>query len=144
MKRDRFASDYEQVRRHAGLPRAEFDFQEPEAKPDIARVQAAHADFKERMAQLTAIEVEQAARRKAQADELSMRANESVRVTEFAQAGVEPPDGMRVSLPLLLSIGWTIVEIDGARKLVRPQDKPKPRARKTREQYAEESLMEGF
>ena len=144
MKRDRFASDYEQIRRQAGLGRPEFDLPEPDVKPDLARVQAAHDDFKARMAVRTKHEAEEEARRKVEATELSMRANESIRVTEFAQAGVEPPDGMRVSLPLLMRLGWTIAEVDGGKVLVRPNAAPKPRARKSREEYAAESIKEGF
>jgi hypothetical protein len=142
MKRDRFASDYEQVRRQAGLPRAEFDLPEPGAKPDLARVHAAHDDFKARMAVRTEHEAEEEANRKAAATELTLRANESIRVTEFVQAGVEQPIGMLVSIGMLMQLGWTIAEVDGKKMLVRPTGKP--RARKTREEYAADSIKDGF
>jgi hypothetical protein len=137
MKRTRYDSEYERIRREAGLAKPQYDFpdDDPAKLPqlDTERVKTAHADFKARMEVRTQYEIEQAAKRKVEADELSARANESLRLAEFDLYGVEPPDGMRVSLPLLISLGWTIEEVEGQKVLVRPQPSKQPRSR--REDY---------
>lgn len=145
MKRDRFASDYERVRRQAGLPGPEFPLDGKEdAHVDLARVDAAHEDFKARMSAYTEHDSEQARKRAAEATALTLRANESLRLAEFARAGVEPPVGCTSSLGLLLQIGWTIGRNGDGRVLLRPALKPEPQRRKTREDHAAESLREGF
>lgn len=133
MKRDRYASDYEQVRRQAGVGRPQMEFPEEPAPVNLGRIDAVHDDFKQRMAALAEHDAEAAAKRKAAADELSKRANESIRLMEFARAGVQPPTGMKVSLPLLLSIGWKIEVVDGVRELVAPRAQGTKRNR--REDY---------
>lgn len=121
MKGDRFASDYEQVRRQAGLQQPRFDLDdEPDPAEVAARVAAKLADFHERMNQRLANETEQAAKRKAEAAALTARANEAMRLAEFEAAGVECPAGMKVSLGLLLQVGWRVDNLSGRNVLTRP------------------------
>jgi hypothetical protein len=135
MKRTRYDSEYERVRREAGVGQfpEPIDFSKP---VDLGRVEAAHDDFKERMAAFAARDAEEAAKRKASADELSRRANASALAGEYRTFGLAPPlaggDGApRVSLSMLLSIGWTIAKVEGAGNvLVRPP----PAVKETKEQ----------
>jgi hypothetical protein len=140
MKRSLYDSEYERVRREAGLDRPEFA--EPEESPpvDIARIEAAHDDFKGRMAAFDVHETQRRAEAKAEADRYTREINERGRLAEFAHAGVAPPVGVQASLELLLWIGWTIEEADGQKVLIRPKQVP----RKTREEYMAESLKESL
>jgi hypothetical protein len=148
MRRTRYDAEYERVRREAGLPPPEFPCEpeprQPAAPIDLGRVDAAHADFKARMAALSDHERAAAAVRKVEADALSKRANLSVLVTEFARAGVRPPcvnqaGEPTVSLPTLLWLGWTIADRDDGKVLVRPV--AAPAQRRTREDYERERGM---
>jgi hypothetical protein len=135
MKRDRYASDYEQVRRQAGLGRPQMEFPDDPAPVNLGRIDAAHDDFKQRMAALAEHDAAAAAERKRKADDLTKRANGTVALAEYRAAGVESPsvdgDGApRVSLSLLLSIGWTVEDVDGARELVAPRAKSTKRQRR--------------
>lgn len=62
-------------------------------------------------------------------------------LAQYREAGVEPPlvteDGTpRVSLTMLLSIGWTIAEVFGEKMLVRPPvDPQETMPRRKREDY---------
>lgn len=142
MKRDRLASDYERIRRDAGLRSRDF---QPPPQAERNRVEEINDDFRARMEALNEAQAEAARRRKAEADILTVRANDAARLREFAAAGLEPPIGFSTSLSLLLQIGWKIVEVDGRKVLMRPIANPAaPAPRKTREQYAEESLKESF
>lgn len=141
MKRDRFASDYERVRREAGIASRDFT---PPPEPERSRVEAMNDDFQRRMMDREEIEAYQARMRKIEADKLTLRANDSLRQAEFAAAGVDPPQGFSASLSLLLQIGWTIGEVDGRKVLLRPVARPMPAQRKTREELAAESLKEEF
>jgi hypothetical protein len=143
MKRDRYAKDYDQVRKRAGLARSEFfDPDEPAALDDGARVRAAADEAMARLDGLSAGDIERAAKRKAEADATTARANETLRLSEFAAAGVEPPIGMKVSLALLQQIGRTIGGIGGRRVLFRPDHTPV--SRKVDEDQSAESLKDGF
>lgn len=71
-----------------------------------------------------------AAQRKLESDARAMQYNRDQRLREYQTAGVRPLrtdfDGYPTcSLPFLLSLGWTIVEISGEKKLVEPPP-PKP------------------
>ncbi len=131
MKRTRYDSEYERVRRESGVGRAEFpepiDFSKP---VDLGRVEAAHDDFKERMASFAARDSAEAAKRRASADELSRRANEAILAREYRELGLTPPfvDGAgapSVSLSMLLSLGWTVGKGEaGGNVLVRPPAAP--------------------
>jgi hypothetical protein len=121
MKRSPYDSEYDRIRREAGYAKPQYEFSDEDPKPDIARVQAAHEDFKARMAELCKVEEAGAAIRKARSDELSHRANLSVLFDEYHRAGVSAPsvtaDGIpTVSLSLLISLGWSIQNygIEGA------------------------------
>lgn len=122
MKRDRFASDYESIRRRAGLSQPEFPLDEDVA---AAPMQTISEDFKRRLATGAAADAEATAKRKIEADAFTARANETARLRQFAIAGVSPPPGSKVSLSLLLSIGWTIHQHNGERVLVGPFTQPK-------------------
>lgn len=139
MKRSLYDTEYERVRREAGLDRAEFPEPAAASPPiDEVRVKAAHEDFKQRMAELDAWETKRAAEAAARTDAFTRHNNERVRLAEFARASLVPPVGTQTSLELLLWMGWKIEEADGQRVLVRPGK------RKTREDYADESLKESF
>ena len=141
MKRSLYNSEYERVRREAGLDRAEFpEFAAAPPPIDEARVKDAHEDFKQRMVELDTWETKRAAEAAARADAFTRHNNERVRLAEFARASLAPPAGTQTSLELLLWMGWKIEEADGQRVLVRPV----PMKRKTREDYANESLKESF
>jgi hypothetical protein len=134
--------------RHAQLAQAQntglkmvqdfFDVDEvAERRIRIESARAEHEAFEKHEAEL-------AAERKETARLFSLGANERIRLCEYDAHGVEPPilNGVptKSSLPLLLSIGWTIGEVDGKQALIQPA----ARKRKTREDYAAESLKEGF
>ena len=117
MKRSLFDSEYERVRRQAGLnqPRLEFDMDDPDVNGERVadRVTRAHEDFKQRMAELDAVNVKQAAERKVAADQRSMEANRIQLLGEYEAAGVYPPftdDSGKptISLSLLKRLGWRI------------------------------------
>jgi hypothetical protein len=121
MKRDRYAKDYEQVRKRAAMARTEFfDPDEPPSETSAEYVRRSADEAIERLDGRGEAERARAAERKIKADELSARANESIRLAEFAAAGVEPPVGTKVSLALLLQIGWTIDQVGDHRVLLRP------------------------
>lgn len=51
----------------------------------------------------------------------TLEAAERIRLQEFENAGVEPPAGTKVSLSMMLKLGWSIVERpDGSNALLRP------------------------
>lgn len=123
MKRDRFESDYERVRREAGLARRDFD--EPGGPTLAERIEIAHENFKERMAEVDKVDTEQAARRSAEAAAHSARWNARIRLQEYHRAGVKPPkvdfDGNpEHSLPLMLSLGWRVARVGDQNVLVAP------------------------
>lgn len=94
-------------------------------------------------AERDAVEAEQAARRSASARVNSMRANARILLSEYHAAGVEPmqtrPDGTpTVSLSLLRSMGWTIVQIDDRNVLVAPAARP-TKPGKQRQDYDQSS-----
>jgi hypothetical protein len=144
MKRDGLESEYDKVQRRKRYERA-LEFPEEQDRADvIARIEAAHAGFKERMAELDEQETRREAEARARATEHTMRANKLALIGEYEAAGLEPR--MDVSLPMLLSLGWRIEEIEGKRSLVYDVDNRKWQMapRKTREEHAAESLKEGF
>lgn len=120
------------------------DFSDPWEPEDIFDRQAA-AELRDRMeasASQHAAQLKHDADMEALAKEngrlLSIRASGSVMMTEYARAGVQPLEtngkGVPlVSLPLLLWMGWTIEEISGERKLIRPH--AREHQRKRREDY---------
>lgn len=120
MKRDRFESEYERVRRMAGLAAPEF----PEVNAhgqharEVGEPRPLDDGFRERMAETARIDAEAAAKRRIHADALTARSNELVRLAEYARAGVAPRQG--VSLSLLLNLGWRIERVGDENVLVAP------------------------
>lgn len=126
MKRSRFDSDYERVRRK---PPPEF----PDAGDDdlfarerAERIAASHADFRDRMAKLAEIEKKQEEERKIRADANTRRSNRLALIHEYERAGVAPPlvneDGTpSCSLSLLLQLGWSIERFGDSLTLVKPR-----------------------
>jgi hypothetical protein len=144
MKRGRHDSEYDKIRQRAGFARPQYEFDEidPKAMFESERVEAARADFHQRMAELNAREAEQDAARKALADDTSRRGNLIVLVGEYARAGVKPPfvnerGEPTVSLSMLKMQGWEITEFAGQRTLLRPASAG-GYARRTREDYERE------
>lgn len=147
MKRDRYESDYERVRRQAGLARSEFP--EPDTSPrqgEVGEPQPIDDGFRDRMAELARLDAEKAAERKIHADALTLRANELVRLKEYQRAGVDPMPG-GISLSLALQMGWKIEQVGDRNVLVQPGRVAAPK-RMTREEHAaaqsDQSLKEGF
>lgn len=74
-----------------------------------------------------ALQLEAEAKRRAQTQAWALEANRAQVLETYAAAGVQPPMGdgkTLVSLPLLLSVGWTIQDIHGEKTLVAPQAPP--------------------
>jgi hypothetical protein len=120
MKRSRFDSEYDQVRRAAGLGRPEF----PEAKEEQLsedRVAAANADFRMRMNELEKAESALAAEKRVRFDQLRKEYNLRMIRRQYENLKITPPEPL-VSLSLLLQLGWRIEEvgIEGRYSLVRP------------------------
>jgi hypothetical protein len=92
----------------------------------------------ERNVERSAREAEIEAKRRQRAREFLAETNERTRLAEYRKAGVEPPQYTRVSLGLLLSLGWTIEEVEGRRVLVKPPTPPDPGPRRGREHYERE------
>lgn len=147
MKRGRFDADYDRVRRKPPPP--EFPENDDLFERDRAeRVAAAHEDFKNRMAELEAIEAKIAAERKVRADANTRRSNLLVMMQEYQRAGVKPPfvneDGTpRCSLSLLLQLGWSIERIgDSVATLLKPRlvdDRSSRRSNNRKKPAAEEN-----
>jgi hypothetical protein len=116
MKRSLYDSEYERVRRQAGMTQPEF----PEPREvEIGTPRVLDEDFRQRMAVNAEHEAKKAAERKVHADALSMRANELVRLKEYERAGVDPLPG-GVSLALALHMGWKIEQVGDRNVLVAP------------------------
>ena len=138
MKRSLYDSEYEKVRREAGLKnngrlRPEFpdDF-DPIAPP----LRAMPADivhdeeFKQRMDARSAHETEQAAKRRVESERYTREVNARMARREYEVLGLTPPEPF-VSLALLKSLGWKVehFEIGGQERweLMRPASVPAPR-----------------
>jgi hypothetical protein len=132
MKRDGLESDYEKVRRRAGIGlRKMEEFPEEGAPRDAARVEADRLDFHNRMEAAGAADRAAQQARNERAAEHTERANKLALIDEYRAAGLWPgaafgssftADGTpAVSLSLLLKLGWTIGEVDGAKTLIQPR-----------------------
>lgn len=119
MKRDRFAGDYDKIRRDAGYARPRYDLDDPE-EPDLEREGTLQEGFRERAEQLRQAEAAEEAKKQASKTAFTLETNERMRLRQFELAGVEPPAGFKCSLSLLLSMGWSIGEVKGKKVLVRP------------------------
>ena len=113
-------------------PEDVFERQEAaERRAKIESARAEHEAFEKHEAEL-------AAARKETARLFTLGANDRIRLCEYDAYGVEPPviNGVptRSSLPLLLSIGWTIEETSEGRALVPPPVIPQHK-RKRRQDY---------
>jgi hypothetical protein len=141
MKRDGLESDYDKIRRRAGMPGKPFQ-EFPDEEVSMRRVEAAHDDFKRNMAELNEREDREREAINARKIEFSLETNERLRVAEYRAAGLEPQPG--VSLSMLMMLGWTVQEISGKKTLVRPKTKSKPKSKKNREEIAADSIKESF
>jgi hypothetical protein len=141
MKRGRHDSAYDEVRRDAGYTRPQFEFpDEQEEEATRQRVAKKHAEFKERMAALDAQEAQRTVELEARLAERSKEIGRRMIMREYERAGVRPPVGILVSLPLLIKLGWQLQgDVDGGKVLMRPEPKPK---RKTRADYEAERAQE--
>lgn len=143
MKRNRHDGDYDRVRREAGYAKPKFEFSDEDdeqAKRD--RIAKMNAEFKERMAVLDGQDKQRAAEAEARLAARSKEISLRMIAREFEREGVKPPiDGITVSLPLLLKLGWRIGEFDGEKVLVRPASSGN--RRKTRADYEAERAGNG-
>jgi hypothetical protein len=109
-------------------------FSEPWEPEDIfdrqeAAERRAYLDrLKERNAATAAQEAAAEAARHESARQFTLETTRRAIRRDYEQAGVEPlqvdANGVpTVSLPLLLSMGWTVVDFNGERQLVRPNHK---------------------
>ena len=138
MKRSLYDSEYERVRREAGLKngghlRPEFPEDDDPAPPRAATTAIVHdPEFKERMAASAAQEAERRAQAKAEGDRYSREVNARMARREYEVLGLTPPEPF-VSLALLKSLGWKVehFEIGGQERweLIRPASVPAPRQR---------------
>lgn len=146
MKRDRFESEYERIRREAGMARRpEFPEEEqPDASGRLRqeRIAASLDDFHRRMTALNDAERVQTEQREAEMDAWRAVWRERFIRREYEVRGLTPPEPPE-ALGLLLQLGWRVEQSTEGPVLVRPPA-PAGGKRKTREQYAEESLKEGF
>jgi hypothetical protein len=102
--------------------------------PTAKDLRAERAEESARLERLDAVQLEAEARRKAETDAWRREANVDDVLETYVAAGVQPPpleEGrLLCSLPLLLSVGWTVREIPGGEKvLVRPPE-PAPAERR--------------
>lgn len=121
MKSDRYAGDYNQVRRAAGLAQPEFPDDLPSSKPRF-QPDTFDADFHKRMGDRLAHEAAESMVRKQNADRLTQEANKSALLGEYAKAQVDPPfvkeDGTpKFSLSFLFRMGWSI-QFEGSRNVL--------------------------
>lgn len=127
MKRGRFDSDYDRVRR-APPSQAEVEFPDPSLfdRERTERRAAEQADFRRRMALLGEQEAERAAERRRIADQRTQLSNERALLAEYRRAGAAPPfvkaDGITpsCSLSLLLQNGWSLERIGDRVSLLKP------------------------
>jgi len=123
------------------MPRS---FNEPWEPEDIFDREEAAArrqrmnEMMERNAVLAAQEEAAEERRRAESSARARQANNETIINQYRAAGVQPlstnADGVPlVSLTMLLSMGWKVIEFEGEPTLVRPQHTSPPRKR--REDY---------
>jgi len=141
MKRGRHDGVYERVRREAGLssrPAPEFpDEEEDRAIAD--RVAKSNEEFKARMAELDRHELAKHAEAEQHHADRRREVDRRMLLREYERLGLSRPDGMMVSLPLLIKIGWHIEQVDGKNVLIRPASFAP--GRKTREDYERERAL---
>lgn len=108
MRRDLYTSEYERVRRRAGLGRTEFfDPDEPPTPAERAAVEAMRADAAARLQEDALAAVERRAAAQASLDALRRRTNERLMRAGWERYGLAPPDPL-CSLELMLSVGWRL------------------------------------
>ena len=126
MKRTRFDSDYDEIRRAAGFAKPAYEFPDvEEEKLSAERVEAMNADFKERMQALADAERTSDATKRAEFDAWRRDYNIRVIKRQYTDLGLMPPEPL-VSLSLLLQFGWKVEQVGDKMTLVRPFLKPTP------------------
>lgn len=135
MKHGRHSSEYDKVRRAAGLDRPRYQPPAPEFPDDDAPPPPVFDDdFRARMADHAEQEKVRLAEAKAAADALTHRSNSRVKWSEYDRAGVEPPQldengEPRYSLSFLLKMGWRVERVGDRNVLTNPQQRKVPDAR---------------
>jgi hypothetical protein len=137
VKRSLYDSEYDRVRREAGMKnngrlRPEFPEDEETEAPRAARTEIVHdQEFKDRMAAAAVHQAERRAKDKAEGDRYSREMNERIARREYEVLGLTPPDPL-ISLALLKSLGWRVEHfgIGGQERweLIRPASAPAPRS----------------
>jgi hypothetical protein len=127
VKRSLYDSEYERIRREAGMrdsrPQPEFLDEEElklEEQRTAARVNEINDDFRARMAALGEAERQKIAAAQASLDAWRKEFNERVIKREYTQLGLMPPEPL-VSLSLLRKLGWTVQFVGDETVLVRPE-----------------------
>jgi hypothetical protein len=123
MKRSLFDSEYDRVRRDAGLARPRYErpeFPDEAAEAQAERVAAGLADFHARMAELKAAEQQHVVDVDRKHNERRAMIDERMRLREFTDLGLTPPEGSKCSLGLLLQIGWRVEQVGDKAILTRP------------------------
>lgn len=122
MKRTRFDSEYDKVRRAAGYTKPNYEF--PEAREEQLsqeRVAAASADFRASMDELANAENALSAEKRVRFDQWRKEHNLKILRREYLDLGITPPVPL-VSLGLLIQLGWRVepLGVPGRCVLVRP------------------------
>lgn len=91
---------------------------------DAVEKQHRRAEIVETARQRAVLYDEQEAILRRRARETAIKTNERAILAEYAAAGVEPREGILVSLPMLRKLGWRIVDIDGVKSLMAPPTQP--------------------
>jgi hypothetical protein len=132
MKYGRHDSEYDKIRQRAGYarPRYEFDEIDPNGMFESERVEAARADFHQRMAELDAFEAKKKEESEKRHAEFRLRVDRAIMLAEYQRFGLTPMSDNPCSLSLLLKLGWTIEQVGDKNVLVRP---PLQKTRKQRE-----------
>jgi hypothetical protein len=121
MKRTLYDSEYDRIRKAAGLARPQYEFDEFEGReaPPSFRVDELNDDFKQRMAERSEHEKQKEAAAKANHDAWHKGVNDRMIRREYESLGITPPEPL-VSLSMLRKIGWTIEQIGDRNVLMRP------------------------
>lgn len=123
MKRTRFDSEYDKVRKRAGFARPHYDFDQldrPAPTEEARRVAESNADFQEKIAEINRVDAMQSEATLKSHAENRRRWDERMIRREWEEAGLAPPNPL-YSIGLALRLGCRVEEVGGEMVLVRPK-----------------------
>jgi hypothetical protein len=125
VKRTRYDSEYDRVRREAGFDKPQYEFpEEQEEVESVGRVRQMQQDFAERAEAMRAAEAEKSRQMSAELDARRAEFSDRVIRREYAALGIVPPTPL-VSLSLLRLMGWSVEQIGDEFVLVKPPAPPR-------------------